>query len=526
LKKVINLLIIFALVCGFTAGCREKDGGNYIFKYDIPVNPQTLDPQTATGQTAALLIANLYDGLLKIDSDGSIVANVASEYFISEDGLTYTFLLREDVFWYYDGDYSVQLTARDFVFAFRRLFNPAVKSENARLFYSIKNSREVNRGEIPHLDAIGVEAKGDFELVITLEHPNPLLPYLLTTSPAMPCNEELYEKTAGRYGLNAASLPSNGAFYITRWNYDPYSTNDNIIIMRRNEKNSEAERIYPRGLNFFIKYHDPLEHLLDNTTQSLIAEGETAEYLISRGYSYDSFENAVWGISFNTRRVFRNEDLRYALAASFDRDTVNVSRNGWREALEIVPPIINHGSEPYRITVGLPEYIEYNSEQSREAYERGAEAAGRHNMTGHSVIIPADEAGIAYEYLSRILQEWQVNLGYFCNIRTLSEDDFARALADGDYDIAMLKLTGDYNSPDAYLSRFSRANQLLSEARAITDITESAEAFLRAENWILEQAIFIPVCFQTEMFFYNKKCEGIIYNPFTGAVIFRDAKYF
>jgi oligopeptide transport system substrate-binding protein len=519
------------------SGCRDNDGSGYIFKYDIPINPRTLDPQTATERTSALLISSMFDGLLKIDSDGKIVANVAKEYIISNDGLTYTFFLRDDIYWYFDGDYSVQCTARDFVFAFRRLFNPAVRSENAPLFYSIKNAERVHKGQIPELDAVGVEAIGDFELVITLENPNPLLPYLLTTSPAMPCNEELFNKTAGRYGLNADNIPSNGAFRITRWNYDPYSSINNIIIMRRHEKNSESDRVYPYGLNFFIRYSDDdvLSHFTSNTTQSLIAEGDDANMLMSQNFPYDGFENAVWGITFNTRRVFGNSDLRYALAASIDREVFNSNRVGWREAFDIIPPLINLGNQPYRILTGsintsLPEF---NPEEARTAFEQGIEAVGRERISGLNIIIPAGEKHTAYEALSRILQQWQSNIGFFCTINVLSEDEFARAVASGNYDLAMMKLTGDYNSPHAYLDKFighpSWARQyadIMTEAGQATDLQKSARLYMQAENMLLEHSVFIPICFQTEKFFYNRRSEGLVYNPFTGTICFRNAKYF
>jgi oligopeptide transport system substrate-binding protein len=467
LKKIISLLIIAVLV----VSCAESDGSGFIFKYDIPSSPRTLDPQTANCRVSALLIANLFDGLLRLESDGRITAGVASEYFICEDELTYTFLLRDDVYWYFDGDYPARCTAYDFVFAFRRLFNPAIKSENAHLFYSIRNAREVHNGRIPYLDAIGVEAFGEFELRITLEHPDPQFAYLLTTPPAMPCNEELFERTAGRYGLNAGSVPSNGAFFITHWNFDPFSSSseNNLIIMRRNEKNSESERVYPRGLNFFIDYEDPLEHFSDGTTHALIAEGKAADALIARGVPFDGFENSVWGIVFNPRGIFKHTDLRLALAAGFDRGELNVNDTGFREAV----------------------YSEFNLEAAREAYEQGGEAAGRNNLVGLRIIIPVGEDAAVYKYLSRILNEWQKNLGFFCSIEVLSADEFDRALESGGFDIAMAK-------------------------------RESGET---DEN-MLKQAFFIPVCYQTELFFYNGRSEGLSYNPFNGAVIFKEAKYF
>jgi len=540
LSRRIIALIIAVTLCFFMTGCDEKDGSDFIFKYDIPLNPRTLDPQTATGQTAALLISNLYDGLLQVDSGGSIIANIATEYFISDDGLTYTFFLRDDIYWYYDGDFSVACTARDFVFAFRRMFNPAVKSENARLFYSIKNSEKVHKGEIPYLDAIGVEAVNDHELIFTLEYPYPLFPYLLTTSPAMPCNEELFEKTAGRYGLNEAQIPSNGAFYISRWSYDPYSANNNIIIMRRNSKNSQADRIYPLGLNFFIGETDPLVHFLSGNVHSIIAEGESAVALMSRSYPYDSFENSVWGITFNTSGVFQNPDLRFALATGFDREHINVDRNGWRSAFDVVPPLINHGNTPYRIAVGEAKSLNYEPVKAREAYEKGAKAEGYENLTGLSVIIPENREisiGTAFEILSRISQDWQATLGFFCTIKALPEDEFAKALNNGDFDIAMVKLTGDYNSPDAYLSLFggsiasipypaSEYNDILVQARHSTDMEESAALYRQAEDMLLSHAVFVPVSYQTEQFFYGKRIEGLVFNPFSRAICYRNAKYF
>ena len=492
MNRRIGFFLIFIILCGLFTGCRdESDGSGYIFKYDVPDNPRTLDPQNASGRTAALLIANMFDGLLKVDGDGNIVGNMAVRYSVCSDMLIYTFILREDVYWYFGGESEILCTARDFVFGFRRLFNPAVKSVNAPLFYNIKNAEKVHKGEISELDAVGVEARGDFELVITLEEPDPLFIHLLTTPPAMPCNEEIFNKTAGRYGLNAANIPSNGAFYITQWYFDAYRRDDNMIAMRRNTKNNRPdsdERIYPFGLNFFIgRDEDPFLNFQINVTQAFTAEGSAAEFLISQGFPYDSFENITWGVYFNTSRgrVFRNEDLRFALAASINREEISISRNGWRTAKSILPPLVDKG-------VGN-DIISYNPEEARAAFETGAKAAGHGNLTDVNIIM--SESEVAEEYLRRILQQWQAILGFYCTIKALPFHEYERAIAENDYDIAFMRLTGGFNHPDAYLSRIVEEN-------------------------------FIPICYQTEMFFYNPRSRDLLYNPFTGVICFKSAKYF
>ncbi|MDR1753815.1 MAG: peptide ABC transporter substrate-binding protein, partial [Eubacterium sp.] len=92
--RILSLFIAFFAL----ASCSKGDGGDYVFKYDISDNPRTLDPQTAVDKNSHLIISNMFEGLLKLNERGNITAGVAGEYFVSDDGLTYTFELRDDVF--------------------------------------------------------------------------------------------------------------------------------------------------------------------------------------------------------------------------------------------------------------------------------------------------------------------------------------------------------------------------------------------------------------------------------------------
>ncbi|MCL2108760.1 MAG: peptide ABC transporter substrate-binding protein [Oscillospiraceae bacterium] len=558
IKVSFFLIFIIFFTLFLSSSCRkEDDGSNYIFKFDIAYNPRTLDPQNASGQTAAMLIANMFDGLLKIDSDGNIALNLAEKYTLSDDKLTYTFQLRDDVYWYFDGDSETICTAHDFVYAFRRLFNPAVKSENAPLFYAIKNAEKIHTENLTNLHDIGVYAADDFTLIITLEQPDPHFPYLLTTPPAMPCNEEIFLKTAGRYGLNGENLPSNGAFYLTKWHYDPHRPQDSVITMRRNNKNNHVfdtnqdnenavpDRIYPLGLNFFISNGEPLENFRSNTTQALIATGnsDATSMLISQNFPCSGAETSVWGLVFETHGTFGNSDLRYAFAAAIERENIEFlpMKNGWRIAENLVPPVITIDTDfNYREHANDTFPPEFNRENAHAAYEKGAGMVSRENLTGLKIIMPENQA--ASEYLGRVLQQWQAVLGFYCTVESLPPDSFERAVLSGNFDIAFVKLTGGYNSPDAYLSGFGNPGDLLSRslpqntvaeyqnllksARLSEDIVAAAELYKQAENALLEQVYFMPICFQTEMFFYSNRSRDLDFNPFTGVVFFRGGRYF
>lgn len=535
-RRVLALVMLAGIALGSFTACAEDDGSGYIFKYDIVGNPRTLDPQTATDSSAMLVIANIFEGLLKLDTDGVVTAGVAGEYEIADGGLEYTFYLREDIYWTDGADFEAVCTAHDFVYAFRRLFSPQTKSGNAEAFYCIKNAEKVHKGRIKDVEEIGVEAVSDYVLKITLDYPNPLFASLLTTAPAMPCNEEFYIKTEGRYGLGAESIPSNGAFYVSKWSYDDYSTLNNNLILRRNAKNSEADRVYPYGLNFFIDEADSIQNFYDGTNHSLVLSGEDALMLMEKGYSHDDYENAVWGIMFNTESVFGNADLRLALATAFSKADIPLDKPGYRAADFLIPDIVIFGTEKYRDLFTGKISLKTDTEKARALFESGAEAAGYGKLNGLSLIMPFNPE--LEEHISYVSQKWQAELGFYCNITQMTTTSYSNALRDGDYDLALVKLTGSYNSPSAFLSQFTGSTQnasryknaeyeaLIYQAERAEDTESGAAFYSKAEALLLSEAVFIPLCYQTEYFIYNNNSEGIVYNAFTGTLTYREAKYF
>ncbi len=529
-------LAVAVITC---TACSKDDGENYIFKYDIAQNPRTLDPQTATDSSSYEIIANMFEGLLRIDNEGNIQSAVAEKYTVSTDGLVYTFDLRKDVFWT-DGDkFEAQCTAKDFVFAFQRLFRPSTKSKTAGDFFCIKNAKEINKGTITDLSELGVKAEGDFKLIITLETPTPSFPSMLTTAPAMPCNEEYYNSTDGRYGLYADAIASNGAFYLFRWNYDQWSKDNNSIIMRANKKNKENQDIYPYGLNFFIEEEDSYQNFLDESNHVYIASGTNAIKLLDKGYEYSESENRIWGIVFNTKsKAFKSEELRKALAYSIDREKTTLeSEVGYNKAIGIVPSIIKIGTENYRDLVKKECLLPYSGELADSSLEKALETVDKSSWSGLTLYVPDDD--VIFEYISDISQQWQYELNFYCNIKKLDQNSYETALSNGSYDFIVADISGTSNSPYAYLSSFLSGNSnnyanykssefenMLSEDESSATAKESADLFYKAEETIINSGVFIPLIIQSEYAFFGEGCQGIVYNPFTKTVIFKEAKMF
>jgi oligopeptide transport system substrate-binding protein len=136
-KLTAPLVLAFGLFAGSAAAAMDLHRGN-------GAEPDSLDPHKAQGTWEADIIGDMILGLTTEDSKAEPIPGSAKEWSVSEDGLTWTFKLDDRVKWS-DG---VPVTADDFVFAWRRLLDPATHAQYASILYVVKNAREVNGGKL------------------------------------------------------------------------------------------------------------------------------------------------------------------------------------------------------------------------------------------------------------------------------------------------------------------------------------------------------------------------------------------
>lgn len=533
-QALLLLMAIFMLIS--LTSCSSKDGSGVIFKYDIPKNPQNLDPQSASDYESLLIIENVFEGLLRVKDDGKLTEGMATEYKVSDDGLTYEFILRDDAMWIDKNEFEAPVTAHDFVFAFKRLFDPTTNAPLASKFYCIKNAKRIHDGEISR-DEVGVFADGDYKLIIELDYPNTMFLNQLVTAPAMPCNEEYFYGTSGKYGLEARSTPSNGAFYLTVWNYDRWSDTNNHLVLRRNYEYTKRIPVYPYGLNFFVtrETEEYVERFTDKITNSVIATGDEVDKLILAGHNVSEYENITWGLIFNSdNKVMANKNLRNALSLCTERTSFSPALNsGLTAAYGVVPPDVTILDMRFRDYAKEQVVPDFSCKKAEELYAK----VKVKEMESFRIIVPRSLSHI--DYFSYISQQWQKNLNFFCTIEELDDISYQRALTSGDYDIALVALTGDYNSPEAFLSKFttndifnqfgqknSAIDSILKDATKENDITASADAYKQVEKIIIDDAMFIPLYYQKDFFIQAKDVADIEYNSFSKLIFFGHAKSF
>ena len=132
-------------------GCgndEEDDGSGYSFTCTLHENPQNLDPQLATDKSSLTVIKNMFTGLMTVGTNGKIEYGVAKSYEVSDDGLKYTFVLRDNCHWHSSAGPEGLVTAHDFVYAFKRIFDPVMRSPYAEKFSFLQNAKSIMDGNM------------------------------------------------------------------------------------------------------------------------------------------------------------------------------------------------------------------------------------------------------------------------------------------------------------------------------------------------------------------------------------------
>lgn len=528
--------LLLCIGCLTMTSCKEDDGKGYVFGYDISSNPGSLDPQYASDKESYLIIGCIFEGLYRTAGDGSVEKAMAESCTVSDDGLTYTFTLKQNRYWTDVNGYNKQVTADDFVFGFQRLFMPETRAPKASEYFCIKNAQKINSGEITDVSQLGVKADGKFGLIIELEYTEPSFEMMLSMPAAMPCNKDYFAAAQGKYGLDAERTPSNGPFYVKTWYYDAWSKNNNNMVLRYSDKYDEHDEVTPLGLNFFVE-DNHMTDFSDGTSQSIVLSGSTAKNYLGSDYVYDEYSTAVYGIMMNTKKsIFKSDKLRYALLFASDKSTLSLPF-GYSAADGIVAPSVKNSLGGYRDTAGNRTAVKPDEIKAYSSYQSACENIDKADL--HSVNILAvqnrdEEIG---ESLGGILQQWQAKLGFYCSISYVSESEYDEKIASGDYTLALTRINGDYNRPEAYLRQFTDSgykysamddtySALLQQATQAKDAKEEYELCVNAEKQLITDGRFIPVAYVTEYFISTKNCEGIIYDPFTGQIDYRKALYF
>ncbi len=525
MRRILAAMVALFLLFSLTA-CGD-DGRDKGFRLPLDSEPRQLDPQSATEASSVTVITALFEGLTRLDADGS-VADGAATYTVSGDGLTYTFTLKES-YWstiairgeQTDWDEPTRVVAQDFVFGWRRAVSPDNQSGTATAFYGIKNAEAIHKGEKP-LTSLGIKAVNDNTLTVTLEQADPAFPARVATSPFMPCNEAFFHYTAGRYGLEKQYLLSNGAFSLTAWNHKQ------SLLLNKNTYYHAANEVAPSAVRFVLDGDKSVTALTDGLLDATFLSESEIEKATAAQVTVHMLADSVRGVYFNTTEpILTNADIRRALRDAIEWTTIydHLIAAGELQATGYIPPDALVGNEPYRNDNNAVVYTT-QTDAARTALGEGLAAVypeDKNPVFPRLTVLAADDA-VSADTARYIVQSWQKNLKLTCTLELVSEDVLAARMSGGNYQIAVATALGGGLSAADNLTAFisGAANNLTGFSDPAFDAAVTAAArggraqVTAAETMLREACPCIPVSFPRRAYGVAPNCENVTVRPFGG----------
>lgn len=527
-KKILSLFL--ALVAAISL-CACGGSSEDILILPIESDPICLDPQVADSKEAKLMIANCFEGLVRLDKDYKIIPGVAESWEISKDGLTYTFKLRKDTHWKllnsfedvlpegYKDTYRTQVIAADFVYGISRALDPATQAGDAEKLFSIKNASSVNSGKQP-TSALGISAQDDSTLVITLERADPDFLRILTLPVAMPCHEEFFKATHAKYCLDLKYTFCNGPFYLSRW------AEDNTLSMYKNDEYKGNVKVNPDELYFYVNTEEAsvVKKIRQRTYDcAFLSEAAKNELSDNDKLSNYSTENMIYGLCFNcSDSVLSDEDMRRALAMVTKTSELTAnSDNAFTKG--IVPDCVRYGENSYREAAGNVSGIAYNEQQALTLWKKGLKKL---DITTAEVVITCAEENAPL--MQQTIQNWQrvFSTSILAKVEVKTAEQISTMIYNTSYQVLYHKITTDSSTVTDTLKKFTSdsssnifgfadKNYDKTVNSIITTYSGAAKlnGCVNAEKYILDKAVFLPMLGGSSYAVVNKGVDGLYFAP-------------
>jgi oligopeptide transport system substrate-binding protein len=488
-----------ATLLGAVPGCRVFEqgggqqgggGGGNSVAVNLGDVVRDLDSTTTTDSASTNIIDNVMEGLHRLDPDEQPVPGQAESYEVSDDGLTYTFTLRDDIKWS-NGD---PVTSQDFKYAWLRALHPDTAGQYAYILSTfIKGADEFNTGKGSAED-VAIETPDNKTLRVTLVGPSPFWLGLTSFFTYLPQNQKFVEQQGEQYAQNENALIYNGPYTLT----DFESTQGATLV--KNDGYWDAENVDLQKVEYkIVKETDTGVNLYESgeLDEHEIEADYVTEYKGTPDYWSQTYFVSWYLVPQLSMPIFQNKNILRAFQMGFNGQALanKILNNGSEAATGYVPEgIAGPGDQTFREAQG-PVQPGYDPEQAKELFQKGVEEVGENPTIEYLCYDTSLDRDIA-TFLQQEFNKMGAKI-------TVNSQPFDRALdlqASGDFQLSLQGWIADYNDPMTFLDLFEpgssfntsnfeneRYGQLISGAREETDPARRMDMLLEAERILVEE---------------------------------------
>lgn len=530
-KKILTLAMATMLSISLVACSGAKDtsskadgqqtstSSDKTLKVQFDVEVASMDPQIATDGTSFEAIAAVTEGLYSVDAAGSPILAAAESAEKSEDGLAYTFKIRDNKW-----SNGTKVTANDFVFAWRRLADPKTASEYAFMISiaGIKNADDVLEGK-KGVEELGVTAKDDETLVVELSHPVTFFESLLSFPSFYPVNEEFFKQAGDSFATSPDTILANGPYKIS--SYEPAATTIDLV---KNEDYWDADSVKIDG----IKYQ-----VIKEAQQTMLAyQNGDLDVATLAGEQVEQFKNDpefnnvaagyLWYISVNQKVAgFENENLRKAFALSYDKEAIvnNILKDGSIVADFAVPKLLATGPDGKDFRETTETYLSTDKAKALEYYNKAKQELGKETFTYKMMVEDTESAQNVAQFIQ---SEIQTTLpGVTIELEVMPKKNRVERMQAGDFESVLTRWGPDYADPMTYLdmwttnspnnygfwtnAEYDKVIQSAKDGELALNPEARWEALKKAEKTVMDEAVILPVYQKGNAVMIKKNVSGI-----------------
>ena len=515
------------------------EAGSNGFTVQLGPNPETLDPALNAAVDGGNTLITIEEPLLIIDENNEVKPGQAESYEVSDDGLTWTFHMRDGLKWSDGSD----LTAADFEYSFKRLASPDTAAPYAETVVGMIDGyqgaignpdEDGNTTTDPDWDALNVHASEDGKtLTVQLSYPCSYFDKLASFVATSPVQQATVEANGDAWCTEPDTYVCNGPYMITEW------TPSERIVLSKNPYyvgGWDSSKIVSDTITLLLLEDSSASYAAYNSGEAQLVKDVPTDEIPSLTRAEDGgdfYLDEIMGtyyISLNDQEEpFTDVRVRKALSLAIDRDYVanTIMQGIYTPATALVGPGIvdengyfmdnANGGEPY-----ISDDYAANLEEAKSLL---AEAGYPDGEGFPTITYSANDAGYHIPVAEYVQQAWG-ELGITVNINKVEWASFLPMRRAGDYDISRNGWSMDYNDPSNMLELFTTNNgnndgkyanpafdQLIEESR-VADKATHFEKLHEAEDMLMADAACIPVAYYNDFWLQSPSLKGTWHSPY------------